>query len=104
MGRNNSDFHGVVYTHNPGVYGETLVLANHPDHGVIGHMLIGAFKNIRNIAVDPAHQRKGVATGMWNYAHAQGLEPEHSDIRTDEGNAWAKATKAPMPDRIEGMA
>lgn len=97
MTRNNADFHGVTFTHQPASYGETLVQAHHPDHGVIGHLLIGAFHNVRNIMVNPEHQRKGVATGMWNYAKQQGLEPEHSDIRTEEGTAWAKSTGDDVP-------
>lgn len=104
MGRNNADFHNIVYSHAPAGYGEFLVSATHPEHGHVGHMRIGAFHQVRDIMVNEDFRRKGIATGMWNYAKAQGLNPEHSDIRTDEGEKWAKSTGDELPERIEGYA
>ena len=36
------------------------------------------------------HRRKGVATGMWRQAQKVGLNPKHSTIRSEAGDAWAK--------------
>jgi len=50
---------------------------------------------IRNIDVDESHQRKGIATGMWNAAHKvakeQGLAtPKHdADSISPSGMKWA---------------
>ena len=60
---------------------------------------------ISNLFVEANHRREGVATGMWNYAHemaktTKGVKPPtHSSDRTDEGDAWAKATGGPVPKR-----
>jgi GNAT superfamily N-acetyltransferase len=96
MGRNNADFNGVTYTHKADKL-SALIQAIHPENGTVGHMLLGferknRGRNVRNIMVNPEHQRQGIATGMWNYAKEQGLNPEHSDptSQTDEGKSWAK--------------
>jgi GNAT superfamily N-acetyltransferase len=49
---------------------------------------------IRGIRVDPEHQRKGVASGMYAagraFADLHGIEePQHSSNRTKAGDAWA---------------
>jgi hypothetical protein len=98
MGRNNADFHGVEYSHKEGKYGEVTVEASHPDHGFLGSMTIGKFNDVKDIRVGEPHRRKGVATGMWNYAKQQGLNPEHSDSRTKDGDAWAASTGSHLPD------
>ena len=58
---------------------------------------------LQHIEVDPAHRRKGLATAMWNFAKTQegGDELHHGRERTDEGEAWAKSTKEPMPKRVK---
>jgi hypothetical protein len=98
MPRNNADFHGVEYSHKEGKYGEVTVEASHPDHGFLGSMTIGKFKDVKDIRVGEPHRRKGVATGMWSYAKQQGLNPEHSDSRTKDGDKWAKTTGDFVPD------
>lgn len=98
MGRNNADFHGVVFSHTPQKYGEVIVEASHPEHGFLGSMSLGKYGDVKDIRVGEPFRRKGVATGMWNYAKQQGLNPEHSDSRTKEGDAWAKTTGDPLPD------
>jgi ribosomal protein S18 acetylase RimI-like enzyme len=48
------------------------------------------------IKVDPEHQRRGVATAMWD--HAQSLKgirkPRDNGDFTDAGRAWAKARRS----------
>lgn len=70
--------------HHAEVYQEPLT--GRPIHGMIA-----------SIDVEPKYQRRGVATGMWNYANASGLEPSpaHSITRTPAGkggggDSWAK--------------
>lgn len=54
---------------------------------------------VNDIQVAKEHQRKGVATAMWNWAHTLAdkhpgdiLHPEHSTHRTPSGEKWAKST------------
>lgn len=59
---------------------------------------------IADIGVDPEHngeslRKRGIATGMWNYAHGLNVEPKpaHSPSRTKEGDAWAKKVGGRRP-------
>lgn len=57
---------------------------------------------VENVQVDPSHRRKGVATGMWNHANANAREhevsrPKHAVMRSDAGDAWAKAVGGEIP-------
>lgn len=54
---------------------------------------------IDDIKVNDEHRRKGVATAMYNYAVASGIEPapEHSPARSIAGDAWAKTTSGYVP-------
>jgi GNAT superfamily N-acetyltransferase len=58
---------------------------------------------IEKIEVEPDHQRQGLATAMWNYAHDSGIRPspKHSSQRTDAGEAWSKAVGGPRPRRVQ---
>jgi len=84
-----------------------LISATHTESGEkAGHMLADHRGKIKSIAVTPAHQRKGVATSMWE--HAQGLaeqgtvpKPKHSRDRSDQGDAWAKSVGGRRPRRVE---
>jgi len=98
MGRNNADFHGVTFSHKLENYGEVRIEASHPEHGYLGSMRIGKYGDIKDVRVGEPFRRKGVATGMWNYAKAQGFNPQHSDSRTKEGDAWAKSTGDYLPE------
>ena len=98
MGRNNADFHGVSYSHEERPYDEVTINAHHPEHGHVGKMELGKFRDVKDIIVAPEHRRKGIATGMWNYAKAQGFNPEHSDSRTRDGDKWAASTGDDVPD------
>jgi hypothetical protein len=84
-----------------------LISAVHTETGEkVGHMLCDHSGKIQSIAVTPAHQRQGVATGMWE--HAQGLasqgqvpKPKHSRDRSDQGDAWARSVGGRRPRRVE---
>jgi hypothetical protein len=67
------------------------IIAQHKGRKV-GEMQVDiGTSQIQNIEVHPRHQRKGVATAMWNYAQdISGNNIHHSPVRTDEGDAWAK--------------
>lgn len=58
---------------------------------------------IADVGVDAEHRRKGVATGMWNYANSLDVEPKpmHSPSRTPAskggGDPWAKAVGGKRP-------
>jgi GNAT superfamily N-acetyltransferase len=69
----------------------------------VGYLNWAMAGHVYDMNVDPEHRRKGVATGMWNHALAQGgkhdnnlrqpiSHAEHSAHRTLEGDAWAKST------------
>jgi hypothetical protein len=98
MGRNNADFHGLVFTHKEQPYGEITIEASHPELGFLGSMRLSKYREVKDIRVGEPFRRKGVATGMWNYAKAQGFNPEHSDSRTKDGDAWAASTGDYVPD------
>lgn len=64
----------------------------------------GISSQITEIKVDPAHQRRGLATAA--FRHSQEVarssggripEPLHSSWRTPEGDAWARSTGDPVP-------
>lgn len=57
---------------------------------------------INDIRVAPEHQRKGVATAMYRMAQQLSgeygvLPPKHSDDRSDQGDAWARAVGGEVP-------
>jgi len=54
---------------------------------------------IDDIKVNHEHRRKGVATAMYDYAVASGVDPapEHSGARSIAGDAWAKTTSGYVP-------
>ena len=45
---------------------------------------------IDDIFVHPQFRRQGIATGMFHHALEQGVDLQHSTVRTDEGEAWAR--------------
>lgn len=100
MTRNNADFEGVTYGHAPGIYGEMHIVAEHPDpkKGRLGSMHLSSDGYVRDIQVRKEYRRKGIATGMWRYAQAQGFDPKHSDSRTKKGDRWAESTGDYVPD------
>lgn len=104
MPRNNADFEGVTFDHTADKYGARIT-AVHPTQGTVGHMLlhplISGKRKVRNVEVHTDFQRKGIATGMWNYAVSQNLNPRHSADRTDAGDAWARTVSKRLPRRVD---
>jgi GNAT superfamily N-acetyltransferase len=78
----------------------------------IGRMTWLNYGPLDEIDVQHEHQRRGVATGMWNHAirladssYYKGVNkripmPEHSIFRTPAGDAWAKSTDDNVPDNV----
>lgn len=97
-----------VKHHGPTRMGHTWlhVSAIHPKHGEIG-LLSALAKSadpnipegqIGSVSVLPVHQRKGVATAMAKRAEQElGIPLSHSEARTSDGDAWAKAFGGYMP-------
>jgi GNAT superfamily N-acetyltransferase len=95
MGANNADFHGVGFSHEESPYGELTIRAHHSEHGQIGKLYASepreGHRYVASVFVHPDHRRKGVATGMWNYAKQNGFSLKHSQTRTEDGDSWAKS-------------
>lgn len=103
MARNKGDFHQYKFQYSGaepwGPGGTNVVTAVHPEEGhSVGFL---AWRKdtgeVLRVEVDPEHQRKGVATGMWNFAKniaANSDEkirrPQHSIAQSKAGKAWAK--------------
>lgn len=102
MPRNNADFHNLSY----------ILTSTHPtsheleafdakSNSIIGYMRWHKKTGqVQDIQVDKEHRRKGVATGMWNYAKSLSSSdksistPKHSPVRTSEGDSWANSVGA----------
>lgn len=56
---------------------------------------------IYKLWVHEQYRRQGLATEMWNFAHSLDdvINPEHSEWRTDDGDAWARSFGSPLPPR-----
>lgn len=70
------------------------VIATHRKTGEpAGTLYADTDGRISLIGVISEHQRKGVATAMYNYAmaHPNLANPYHSVIRTEDGEAWIKS-------------
>lgn len=82
----------ATYHKNPAIH----IQAVHPIHGVVGESFIGRAKDGSHIYphdtnVDPNHQRKGIASAMYNVAEKHtGLElqPLNSDQSDDAVKLW----------------
>ena len=57
----------------------------------VGLMQVMHGGEIAHVEVDAAHQRQGIATALWKHAEKLGLNPSHSEVMSDEGEAWAKS-------------
>jgi GNAT superfamily N-acetyltransferase len=83
---------------------EHNVIARTPEGGFVGNMRWSA-KQVRNVMVNPEHQRQGVGTAMWNEGqrlaetNARIPAPKHSPDRTNEGDAWARSVGGRLPRR-----
>ena len=76
-------------------FGHTATPDEHKVSAHIGKKQVGWLDLDKNIGVvnevyvKEEHQNKGIATGMWKYAQGAGLNPNHSDTRSELGDAWA---------------
>ena len=61
-------------------------------------------RTVRNIEVDPAARRQGVATMLWKKAQEANLNPAHSKQRSAEGDAWARKVGGELPKRGQVVA
>ena len=88
-----------VQVHDPaykGLAGRVGYMEMHPETGTI-----------YDISVRDEHQRKGIATAMWDLAHSihQAMpdkypKPVHSDVRSHDGDKWAEAVGGDLPPRM----
>jgi GNAT superfamily N-acetyltransferase len=100
MGRNNADFHGVTFRYSR-FNGDHFVSAKEPGEGQgVGYLhWSNQGGKINDIYVDPDWRRKGIATGMFDFARVMAESsphiprPRHSGARTEAGDAWSKTTK-----------
>jgi GNAT superfamily N-acetyltransferase len=101
MPRNTGDFHQYTFRYAPGESNDVnhVVTATHPDHDYPIGFLVWKKDTGETLRVDveKEHQRKGVATGMWNFAKNVAASsndkirrPQHSRVQTKSGKAWAK--------------
>lgn len=66
----------------------------------MGHLSWSPTGRISDIYVPVHSRRKGIATKMYEYAQSLGVgEPEHSEQRTDMGEAWAQSLGEDLPPR-----
>ena len=89
-------------------FGHTTTDFEHQVHARIGQEQVGQLdldKNVgvvNDVYVKEEHQNKGIATGMWKYAQKAGLNPAHSDTRSESGDIWAESLYrkglAPKPE------
>ena len=80
------------------------------NHEVIGELLWHPTGEIKDVKVRDEYKRTGIATKMLKMAKTEARRAKqpnikHSPIRTDEGDAWAKAvskkTGKTLPKRAE---
>jgi GNAT superfamily N-acetyltransferase len=60
-------------------------------------------KRVHWVGVDKEHRRQGIASHMWDYAHQVSEEigkpgPKHSNVRWNEGDAWAHSVGGNLPE------
>lgn len=67
--------------------GRATIQATHESGEVVGSMFLRG-NTVRSVWVDAPHRRKGVATGLWNFAVDSGIEPVHSRFQTKLGQLW----------------
>lgn len=87
--------------------GRHVIEAHHPEDGRAGRMewMGRPPYAIHNITVEPEHQRRGLATAMWNWAQENARpKPRHSEQRTDAGDAWARSVGGRLPRRTSRLS
>jgi len=76
-----------------------LIEAYKGKYGPVAHLEWDAKTGeTKDINVTPEHQRKGLATAMWNMAQkSDKIKPVHSSVRSVEGEKWAKSVGGKLP-------
>lgn len=97
---------GITFEHKTPMRGLHTLYARHPDapenkdYGPhLGRMAWWGNGEIANVAVHPDYQRRGLASELFRRAKQITPDLHHSDILTDEGDAWAKKTASSDSDR-----
>ena len=54
---------------------------------------------VRTVFTEDRYRCQGLATALWRLAERLGMEPRHSDNRTDDGDAWARRLGGGVPPR-----
>lgn len=83
--------------------GRHVIEAHDPEDGRVGRMewMGRPPYAVHSLDVSQNHQRKGLATAMWDWSQDQGRpKPTHSAQRTDKGDAWARSVGGKLPRRI----
>lgn len=110
MTRNNADFQGYTFSHSLGHFlGPTeyhVVTATSSEGDEAGKLYWDKESGrIRHIGTAIGHRGNGVATGMYRYAQSLAAasggsipSPEHSEERTEAGDAWARSVGGYLPE------
>jgi GNAT superfamily N-acetyltransferase len=81
--------------HNPSPTGRHWLFVTSKHSGRPVGTMVWSEKHVESVTVEPAYQRKGIATALWQSAKAlaeQGKAPPplHSRDQTKQGKAWAR--------------
>lgn len=98
-------YHGLgKHPEHPDLEEDFHHLTAHVGGSQVGFMTLFPSGMVDNVEVDPSHQRQGVATALWRHAETLGLNPEHSEVQTDEGAAWAAHVGVRLEDVLGDLA
>jgi 2'-5' RNA ligase len=86
------------FEHEQHFTGDHRIDAWHKSGEHAGFAEFAADGGLDEIEVNPEHQRKGVATGIWEHAKSVGINPQHSNVRSSDGDEWAHSTGDPVPE------
>lgn len=64
---------------------------------VVGRMEVTDTGEIAWIVVERQYRRRGYARAMWLHAQECGIEIQHSQYRTPEGELWARSVGGYLP-------
>jgi GNAT superfamily N-acetyltransferase len=59
---------------------------------------------IDSLYIKPSHRRQGVATALYHATSQYGPPAQHSDARSEEGDAWAAKVGGHVPPLRERVA
>lgn len=84
-----------------GVGRHLIIATDQISDQVVGEMSWYSNGDIADISVSRTFRRRGIATGMYNYAFSCGVDvfPVHVSDRTDAGELWANSLGEDIPPR-----